>query len=217
MKLIDVSICLSPQTPVWPDAPRFEFVQQKTAVCRKEEKTDSRFSMIPHCGTHIDAPLHFDSGGLPVDAIDMDILNGRCRVVEHTGEGHITKNALDSMNFLPERRVLIKTVNSSQLRQGKLGSDYVSFLPEAIDHIIECGVKVLGIDGFSIGPFGSISDRNHVVFCKSGGIIIEMLDLSQVEPGIYTLLAFPLKIEKFEAAPARVVLVRPNDLEIFSK
>jgi kynurenine formamidase len=79
------------------------------------------------------------------------------------------------------------------------------------------GVKILGVDGFSIGPYGALSDRNHVMFCRSGGIIIEMLDLSTVEAGRYILFAMPLKIENFEAAPARVALARPEAIGSFLK
>jgi arylformamidase len=72
---------------------------------------------------------------------------------------------------------------------------------------------VLGVDGLAIGPYGELCDRNHLVFCGAGGIIIEVLDLSDVEPGDYQLIALPIKLVGVEAAPARVVLLRSEDMD----
>jgi kynurenine formamidase len=38
-----------------------------------------------------------------------------------------------------------------------------------------------------------------------------VLDLLDVEPGEYGLIALPIKLVGVEGAPARVVLVRPED------
>jgi arylformamidase len=210
-KTIDVSVNLSPNTPVWPGAPRYQLVQNKVDLGGGEVATSSHINMIPHCGTHIDAPLHFIRDGKAVDALDFDLLIGPCRVLEHRGDRHITKDDLMAMGFVPSQRILIKSHNSIRLRNGTLDENFLSLLPEALDHLIQSGVKVLGVDGFSIGPMGEMTTRNHLVFCRTGGIIIEVLDLLDVEPGEYGLIALPIKLEGVEGAPARVVLVRPED------
>jgi arylformamidase len=211
-KLIDVSVGLSPTTPVWPGAPTFGLEQKTTDLGGGEAKMDSHFSMIPHCGTHIDAPLHFASGGDAIDAVCLDLLVGPCRVFEHSGDGHIAKDDLVAMGFVPLKRILIKTHNSRRLREGTLDKDFISLLPDAIDHLARSGVQVLGVDGFAIGPYGELCDRNHLVFCGTGGIIIEVLDLSEVEAGEYNLIALPIKLMGVEAAPARVALLRSEDV-----
>jgi len=210
--LIDISVALSPTTPVWPGAPAFGLTQKRTDLGGGDAKMDSHFSMIPHCGTHIDAPLHFARGGAAIDALNLDLLIGPCRVLEHAGDGHIGKGELLAMGFTPAKRILIKTRNSDSLREGKLDRAFLSLLPDAIDHLVQSGVQVLGVDGFAIGPFGELCDRNHLMFCRTGGIIIEVLDLSEVEAGEYHLIAFPIKLVGVEAAPARVVLLRPGDV-----
>jgi arylformamidase len=217
MKIIDVTVGLSPNTPVWPGAPRFHFSQRKTALGNGEEATGSDFAMTPHCGTHIDAPLHFAKGGDAIDAVPLDLLIGPCRVLEHRGDNHITKNDLIAMGFVASKRILIKTRNSLGLRNGTLDEKFISLLPEALDHLVRSGVKVLGVDGFSIGPFGEMTHRNHIAFCRAGGIIIEVLDLLDVEPGEYNLIALPMKLEGIEAAPARVVLLGAEDVGSVSR
>jgi arylformamidase len=209
-RIIDISVGLSPDTPVWPGAPRFQFTLRKIPLDNDEEATDSNFAMVPHCGTHIDAPLHIAKGGATIDAVPLDLLVGPCVVLEHRGEGHISKDDLSAMGFQTAKRVLIKTLNSGKLRNRSLDENFLSLLPDALDHLLQSGVQVLGVDGFSIGPFGDMTVRNHLVFCHAGGIIIEVLDLSDAEPGEYLLVALPLKIETAEAAPARVVLIPPE-------
>lgn len=210
--LIDISVAVSPDTPVWPGAPRFELSQTRTDLGGGQAKMDSHFSMIPHCGTHIDAPLHFASGGEAIDAVRLDLLVGPCCVLEHAGDKHISKEDLDAMGFAAARRVLIKTRNSLEMRRGKLDERFLSLLPDAMDHLMRSGVQVLGVDGFAIGPYGDLSDRNHLAFLAVGGIVIELLDLTDVEPGEYNLIAMPIKLVGVEAAPARVALLRSSDV-----
>jgi arylformamidase len=209
--MIDVTVMLSPRTPVWPGAPRLEISQKKTDLGGGNEATDSKFTMIPHCGTHIDAPLHLAKGGKTVDALPLDLLMGPCLVLEHTADRHITKDDLAAIGFVPTKRLLLKTRNSARLRNGELDATFLSLLPEAIDHLIASGVELLGVDGFSIGPIGEMTVQNHAAFCGSGGVIIEVLDLSDVSPGRYGLIALPIKLEGAEGAPARVVLAPADE------
>jgi arylformamidase len=210
--MIDVSVPLSPRTPIWPGAPRLEISQKKTDLGDGAEATDSTFTMIPHCGTHIDAPLHFAKGGQTVDAIPLDLLIGPCLVLEHPAETHIAKDDLLAMGFVPTKRLLVKTKNSARLHKGELGEDFLSLLPDAVEHLIQSGVKLLGVDGLSIGPYGEMTTRNHLAFCGDGGVIIEVLDLFDVAPGKYSLVALPIKLEGAEGAPARVVLLQSKDV-----
>jgi arylformamidase len=212
--IIDCTLGLSPDTPIWPGAPRYRFSQKKTDLGDGHEATDSSFAMIPHCGTHIDAPLHFAKGGATIDAVPLDLLIGPCRVIEHLGDDHITKGDLLKMDLPALTRILVKTRNSRRLRSGGTEFDegFLSLLPDALDYLMQLGVKVLGVDGFSIGPFGEMTTGNHIKFCEAGGIIIEVLDLLDVEPGEYNLIALPIKLVGVEGAPARVVLIRPKDV-----
>ena len=45
----------------------------------------SAFSMCAHNGTHVDAPLHFFSGGKSIDQVDPDRFIGFVYVAEHEG------------------------------------------------------------------------------------------------------------------------------------
>jgi arylformamidase len=208
---IDVSVPLSPNVPMWPGAPPFEIQQDKIPLDPNEVVTVSHLKLIVHCGTHIDAPLHFDKKGKSIDQVSLPLLLGPCRVFEHQPRRHITKADLAALGDDLPPRVLFKTANSARLHAGRLDKEFISLLPDALEVLIARGVKLLGVDGFSIGPYGSISDRNHVRYCGWGGWIIEVMDLTAVRPGDYFLVALPLKIRRAEAAPARVLLFKPEN------
>jgi arylformamidase len=210
--MIDCSVVLSPCTPTWPGDPPLELSLCKADLGNGQESTGSNIKMSSHCGTHIDAPLHVIKNGKTIDAIPLELLIGPCLVIEHLGETHIAKDDLLAMNFAPAKRLLIKTRNSNRLKNGELDDAFLSLLPDAVEYLMKSGVELLGVDGFSIGPFGELTARNHLLFCGNGGIVIELLDLSGVEPGKYSLVALPIKIEGGDGAPARVVLLQSKDV-----
>lgn len=49
--------------------------------------------------------------------------------------------------------------------------------------------------------------ESHHAISHSGLRCLEGLDLNNVPPGLYTLVALPLKIEGGDASPVRAVLV----------
>lgn len=212
MTIFDVSVTLSPRTPVWPGVRPCGFDVERRSLAGGGEAVTTRLDLIAHAGTHVDAPLHFSPGGEPIDRVPLAKVFGPCRVFEHRGTGHIGPADLEDMGFSPVRRALFKTENSQRLHRGELGRDFLSFQPAAIAAFIDGGVEVLGIDGLAIGPYGDLSDANHVAFCSAGGVIVEMLDLSAVPAGDYVMFALPLRLEGVEASPTRVILVKDDGL-----
>ena len=80
MKLIDLSQPLSNQTPFWPLYPPFEakFFKRKA-----EHGVNAQYIMTSnHIGTHLDAPLHFDTGGKDIEQIPLEWLYGAGVIVD---------------------------------------------------------------------------------------------------------------------------------------
>jgi arylformamidase len=69
-------------------------------------------------------------------------------------------------------------------------------------------VRVLGIDGPSVGGFHRNGPETHRELLAAGVWIIENLALGAVEPGEYKLICLPLRVMGAEGAPARAVLGR---------
>jgi arylformamidase len=72
--------------------------------------------------------------------------------------------------------------------------------------LVERGIMLVGIDYLSIAPFDQPLPT-HEIFLRSGVIILEGLDLSEVPQGRYTLHCLPLKIIGVDGSPARAYLI----------
>ena len=69
-------------------------------------------------------------------------------------------------------------------------------------------VKLLGLDLPSVDAIDAKDLTNHHALATAGVAIVESLDLSGVEEGIYHFSALPLKIAEGDAAPVRAILWR---------
>src|SRR5687768_1088310 len=79
-RFLDVSVALAPGLATYPGNPEFAFEPVKR-LARGDSANVSRLVMGTHSGTHVDAPLHFDDDGAPTEALALDLLIGRARVI----------------------------------------------------------------------------------------------------------------------------------------
>ena len=208
MKWIDVTLPILPATVHWPGHPRYT-VTDMSSMDRGEVMNVTAVSMCSHFGTHIDAPRHYVKTGTPVDALPGDLLIGRCRVVHYTGNEHISSQFVASLDLRGVSRLLVRTRNSDFIGQPEFHDDYLALTLEAAKALVKAGVRLLGVDGYSIGPYDpSLGVPVHQAFLGAGPsqAAIEELDLSAVGPGEYQLVALPLRLTGLEAAPMRVFL-----------
>jgi arylformamidase len=102
--------------------------------------------------------------------------------------------------------VLFKTYNSRLWGSSEFHRDYIGITESAARHLIDQGVKVVGVDYLSVEEFKKAGAPAHHLLLGSGTIVIEGLNLQDVAPGIYEMTCLPLKVVGGDGAPARVVL-----------
>ncbi len=73
---------------------------------------------------------------------------------------------------------------------------------------LDRGVKLVGIDYFTVDSFTSETFPVHKCLLSAGVIIMETVNLRDVKPGRYTLICLPLRLAGAEASPVRAVLVQ---------
>ena len=198
MKIIDITRPLSEDILVYPgdSVPAFRQADHGNYLI-----TDLHLST--HTGTHIDAPVHYLKMGDTIDTIPLLHIMGTCRVLEVSSAGtsitadHL-KNRLDGVD-----RLLIKTSFSGTDR---FIENYPCLTGDAARLITSCGIKCVGIDSPSIESY-ECDGTVHRELLSHGCIIIELLDLSTVEEGDYTMVALPLRLTGLDGSPARVVLI----------
>lgn len=191
MKIIDISRELfSAKTYPGDPVPKRDIVRR---IDMGDSCNLSGFYSCCHSATHIDAPLHFIDGGETIDRIDLTRCIGPCTVVEATGI--ITGEDIDRLPPETEKRILFKGNGTAFLSQS------------AAFAIAQAGFLLVGTDAQSIGPQnGEAEPHRELLGAKIP--ILEGLDLSAVQPGVYQLEALPLLLGGAEAAPARAVLIR---------
>ncbi|HMN10997.1 MAG TPA: cyclase family protein [Bellilinea sp.] len=203
LKIHDISRGLYNGMPAWPgDEP---FLHRSTArIGERSSANVSMLSMSMHCGTHIDAPLHFVAPGADVGSIELNQLIGAAKVIEvNPSVIGIGKNDLGELAGID--RLLIKTTSWDE-QIGFKDTAFSALTPEAASYLVQAGVKVVGIDTPSISLFES-PEEVHSILLQAGIVIIENLDLAVIEPGEYRLMCLPLKVLGAEGAPARAILI----------
>ena len=205
MKIHDVTISLSNETPVYPGDPRIEIV--RTAKLENGDTANvSRLSFSSHTGTHVDPPSHFVKGARPLDQLSLDVLIGPARVVDVGEVDVIDQGVVESAGLAHTSRVLFKTKNSRLWETRDFEKNFVYLDERAARALVELGVRLVGIDYLSIEKFDFETPGAHLELLGADVIVVEGLDLSRVAAGEYELICLPLKIRDGDGAPARVVL-----------
>lgn len=207
MKLFDVTIPLDENLPVYPGNTPFSLEPIKR-LSRGDSSNVSSFHLSAHSGTHVDAPRHFFDDGVGADALPLELLLGRARVIEVESRSGVGRDELAGLDLSDDLRVLIKTRNSRLWGSREFRSDYVGVTEEGARYLLGQGVKVVGIDYLSVEQFKKPGAPAHRVLLGGGVVIIEGLNLRDVEPGTYEMLCLPLRVVGADGAPARVLLRR---------
>ena len=207
MKLIDVSVPLDQSLASYPNNLPFSLEAIKR-IARGDSSNVSALHMSAHTGTHVDSPRHFYDDGTGTEALPLEMLIGRTRVIELRPRGGITAEDLAGIDLSEDVRLLIKTPNSKLWGDPEFHKDYAGVTESGAKYLVEHGIKVVGVDYLSVEVFKTPGAPAHHVLLAAGTIVIEGLNLRDVEPGVYEMLCLPLKVVGSDGAPARVVLRR---------
>ena len=201
-RLWDISQVLRPALPVWPGDTRF-VAAQTWAMAQGSPVNVSALTLSSHSGAHADAPLHYDAGGLSIEAVALDAYLGPCLVVDARGLGSLIEpHHLPVLNGA--KRVLFRAYNS--FPHDRWTEEWTAVAAGTIAALAAAGVILIGIDGPSLDPQESKTMDAHHAVAAADMRILEGLVLDAVPPGWYELIALPLSIAGADAAPVRAVL-----------
>jgi len=158
-----------------------------------------------HLGTHIDPPLHYLADGPGVDEFPLELMVGSGLILDLRSKPSITAVDLAHLDLCGADRVLLKTDNSAKLGLNTFSKDFVSLSADAAVYLVERGVKLVGIDYYSIEDYES-NGEVHKLLLSAGVFIVEGLNLSEAPAGPCRIYCFPLRIARGDGSPARVVV-----------
>ena len=204
MRILDISPVLSPRVAVWPgDVPFSREVALSLAQGANIELSSIRTTV--HVGAHTDAPSHYVQGGASIDARPLELYYGPCEVVHvQVGRGERVRP-----EHLPgparAERVLLRTGTFPDPET--FNEDFAALSPELVEHLAAQGVRLVGIDTPSIDLCHDKVLHTHLAVARHDLAVLEGIVLDEVAPGVYTLIALPLRLQGADASPVRAVLI----------
>jgi arylformamidase len=207
MQIIDISVTLRNGLAAWPGEEYWR-LDATRRIAAGDAANVSRVTMGLHTGTHVDAPWHFGLSDQTVESLPLDRFITPARVVDCTRvERAVTRADLEG-RIDGTAAVLLKTANSGTLESGApFNKQFVHLDPSAASFLVDSGIHTVGVDYLSVEGFFAEGAPVHHILLAARVAIVEGLDLSEVEPGDYTLVAAPLKIAGADGAPCRAVLI----------
>ncbi len=209
MSIYDITVPISPASPVWPDDPPVEFSLAES-MDQGGQVNVTRISMSAHTGTHVDAPHHFLNDHRTVEAMSLEVLTGPCTVIQLPDDiDEITAEVLERTPIAAgTTRLLFGTRNSRLWAKNsqEFERDFVAVTEDGAQWLVANGIRLVGVDYLSVAPFED-SGPTHTVLLQAGVVILEGLDLSKVPRGFYDLYCLPLKLVGADGAPARAILI----------
>lgn len=158
-----------------------------------------------HCGTHLDAPLHFvpdacDIAGLPLQAPEIVFISSQ--------EDLVSLHAMADVGDVSGKAVLFSTGWERHAGTSAFFHEFPALSPELAEYLAASRAALVGVDTLSVdpaeGPFTA-----HRKLLAAGIPIVEGLvglrTLSRLLEQGWTacLVAFPLRIRGLDGSPVR--------------
>jgi len=211
--ILDISPRVGTGAVVWPGDTPFA-LDVAWSPGSGDSVTVSKLTLSPHTGAHADAPLHVGAGKGDAASLPLDAYWGPCRVLDWRADAArdqaVTTGALEARRaeLAGAERLLFRTLERP-----------LTTFPDAFPHFPRDaaawlaslkGLRLVGIDTFSVDAPDSKELLAHHAFFAGGVAILEGLDLSAAAPGDWELCALPLKLQHADASPVRAALRRPD-------
>lgn len=199
----DISPPITAGLKVWPgDTPPSREVLLD--MQRGDHLTLSTLHTTVHVGAHADGPNHYGADARAIDAQPLDLYIGTCQVIR-VDVAPATRVAAEHLpDPVRSERLLIAT--GSYPDPTDFREDFAALEPGLVDHLSRLGVRLVGIDTPSVDLFTSKDLPAHRRFLANDMAILEGLVLADVPPGLYELIALPLRLVGFDASPVRAIL-----------
>lgn len=162
-------------------------------------------TMSVHTGTHTDGGFHVAANGTRAAELPLDAYIGRALVVDARGSHRLDESVIRDVDLSGVTRILFRT--RDVIDPGIFPADFLSPTEGLARGLVQAGVRLVGSDAPSMDHATSKTLDSHHILTEAGVAILENLVLSNVEAGVYTLIALPLKLVEADSSPVRAVLI----------
>ncbi|MEM0118006.1 MAG: cyclase family protein, partial [Conexivisphaerales archaeon] len=135
--------------PDWPGEHRqeFELVTYNVSV---NSGTQNNLHMNLHCGTHVDAPSHYDRAGRSIDQMPFDYLVGEAAVIDVKKDalGLVKLEEVEQFSDLikGKKMVFLRTSWEEHWKTKEYETMYPYLAPELGEYFVEKKLHAIGLD-----------------------------------------------------------------------
>ena len=227
MEIVDLSREIFHRTQVHPSHPPvviatwYDHSEKKRAGNTNFSSKALSIAFSDHAGTHVDAPVHFDSrpGAASIDEMPLEkfYTSGICLDLSHAPLRHAVtvpemEEALakSGQEIRPGDTVLLYMATNDRLL-GKPGypHDFPGLAVESVHWLADRGIGMFGVEAVSPAPEGEPNFQAHLACGERSITHIECLaNLDKLlGRGRFRFVGFPLKITGGTASPIRAVAI----------
>ncbi len=204
--LIDISRPLFTGSPHWPGDTDTSF-RLSLRIAEGKPCNLGTLRLSVHNGTHADAPFHYNDRGTTIDALPPEHFVGPARVIDARGQASLHRGLFDGLSaadLAATPRILFRT--DAWLDLDTFPSVWPLLDRDLPAWLASQGVTLVGLDLPSVDPLTNTDMAIHHLLDAANILILESLDLRDVVPGCYELIALPLKLRGGDGSPVRAVL-----------
>ncbi len=184
-------------------------------ILEKDGWNATTLHLYSHCGTHMDAPVHFGVGNETIDMIGLDKCIGPAWVVDLSGIEARTLIQVSHLGKVSQKlhsgdSLLIRTGWSRYVNEPRYRDELPRIRPELAAWCADNKVRMLWVEPPSVSDVNNAAELTsvHKTLFAGGVIIVEGLaNLEAVSKDKVTFMAFPLKISGGDGAPARALAI----------
>ncbi len=175
----------------------------------------STLTFYSHCGTHMDAPIHFNVSHQTIDEIPVSSFVGKAWVIDvrHLGSKglikpeHIHQDIKDK--FVAGDSLIFWTGWSEYANTPKYRDELPRISESLALWCIDKKVKMIGVEPPSVADVNNLDEvtKIHQILLKSVVIIEGLTNIDALQTNCVELIALPLKVGSGDGAPARVIAI----------
>jgi kynurenine formamidase len=199
MKIIDLTLDINENTPVFPGDPKIE-IERQTVQTHGFGKTIIKTNN--HVSTHIDAPCHMIKNANTLSDYPIEKFVGEGIVIDAVGQKEIN---VDLLQVKENDIVFFHTNHIKKLYEKDYFENNPIITKELAQQLVNKKISIIGLDSFT--PDNDPYDV-HKIFLGNDVLIIEnLINLDKLVGKRFQCIVAPLKIKDSDGAPCRVIAI----------
>jgi len=213
VRVLDLTHAFDNGMPVFPGLPDPAF--EPIAKVEEDGYAMTRYAMLNHIGTHVDAPAHQIAGGDTLDEIGLErLVTDALRIDVSHRDPHGAVPLEEIHGQLDDVRagdiVLFYSNNARNYGTDAYWTGWSYPDADASRALIERGISAVGFDGPSADPVDSTTMDLHRIWLSAGRMILENVNNLDQLPARAPLVVAPMKVARANGAPTRIFALLPN-------